>query len=378
MPDPEPTPEVARPAVQNRLVSLAFVGLLAAPGIVFLAGVRPPLIENRAAATVPPITIRAVADPKFYAIVDQAVDDAFPLRAIAIQTRATIAYGLLRGSPNPAVVIGQGAWMFLASEVRPKCLFHSADILQTWDAIAASFARRGIDARFLIVPDKHTAYPEMLPAKVRPGDACTTAERPAMEAGMAQRPTTVDLWRFVLGGPSTGDAHYYVGDSHWTPTGAMLGIRALVESLTPGLFDGAPPVPAGPKGHVGDLTVLLGLPMSESAMTFTRPGVHLSSTVMPSSLDTRGGRPVLRFTANGTDAVVPGRTLILYDSFFGIAQNDVASWFADSVWLHIDDLSLHSEVVAAFPAFDRVVLARSERLAYLTAYPEMMRPLLQP
>jgi hypothetical protein len=156
----------------------------------------------------------------------------------------------------------------------------------------------------------------------------------------------------------------------------MPAIRALVESLEPGLWDGAPPAAAGTKSFVGDLSQLAGLPSSERAAIFERPGLTLSSTTVPSSLDARGQRPIRRFTTGGTDAVVPGRTLILYDSFFGTIQDDVASWFADSVWLHIDDLSLHSEVVGDLPAFDRVVLARTERLAYLTAYEKVLKPLV--
>ena len=54
----------------------------------------------------------------------------------------------------------------------------------------------------------------------------------------------------------------------------------------------------------------------------------------------------------------------------------MASWFADSVWLHIDDLSLRSKIVGDLPPFDRVVLARSERLAYLTDYEHVLDPLI--
>jgi hypothetical protein len=198
-----------------------------------------------------------------------------------------------------------------------------------------------------------------------------------MEAGMRLRSTTVDLWEPVLGAPKSDDARYFQRDTHWTETGAMPAIRALVESLEPGLWDKAPPVRAGTKSFVGDLSRLAGLPSSERAAVFDRPGVSLTSTMVPTSLDALGQRRVRQFTTSGTDVVVPGRTLILYDSFFGIIQEDTASWFADSVWLHVDDLSLHSEVVRDLPEFDRLVLARSERLAYLTAYAKVLGPLTE-
>ena len=85
---------------------------------------------------------------------------------------------------------------------------------------------------------------------------------------------------------------------------------------------------------------------------------------------------MVRYTATGGD-VVPGTTLIVYDSFYRIIEDDVAPWFADSVWLHVDDLSRHGELAAQMPAFDRVIVERGERLAYLTAYEAMLRPLLE-
>jgi hypothetical protein len=217
----------------------------------------------------------------------------------------------------------------------------------------------------------------MLPDEISADDPCTTGERPAMVAGMQRRPTTIELWGPVLGAPRSDDPRYFQRDTHWTETGAMPAIRALVESLRPGLWDSAPPVQTGQKAFVGDLSQLAGLPSSEVAAIFERPGVSLVSTTVPTSLDGRGQRPVRRFTTGANEAVVPGRTLILYDSFFASIQGDVASWFAESVWLHIDDLSLRSEVVGQLPRFDRVVLARTERLAYLTAYATVLKPLLE-
>jgi alginate O-acetyltransferase complex protein AlgJ len=362
----------------DRLVSIALVAILAGPGIALIVGLRSPLIENRAATTVPPLTLDAMSEPGFFATVDQAISEAFPLRAAAVQARAVIDYDLLRGSPNPDVIVGRGPWLFLAGEIRPKCLWHADEILQTWDSFAADLAEQGIAARFLIVPDKHTVYPEMLPLAIDVNDLCTTAERSVMEAGMDERSTTVDLWRPVLeaSDEASDEARYFQADSHWTPSGAMPAIRALAESLEPGLWDLAPPEPSGQQSFVGDLSRLLGLPSTEVAATFDRFGVSLSVSTVPSMLDSRGRRPVQRLATSGTDILIPGRTLILYDSFFGFVQTDVAAWFAESIWLHIDDLSLHPEVVRDLPPFDRVVLARTERLAYLTDYAKILQPLI--
>jgi hypothetical protein len=371
-----------RPARRRDVAVVAiFMAVLCIPGVAMLAGVRPPLIENRTAATLPPVSVRAMADPGFYLKVDQAVDDAFPLRAAAVASRAAIDYGMLGGSTNPEVVVGRDRWLFLGGEVFARCLWDAGEVLEIRDGIAAEFQAQGIEVRFVIAPDKRTAYPQMLPPVMDGRPTCTDTERAAMRAGLAERPdTTVDLWGPVLDAIPPGDLHrYYRLDSHWTPEGAQPGIRALIESIEPGLWDAAPPVRVGEADHVGDLSALLGLPERERAPVFERPGITVTQVEIPVTVKrgSSGVRPVVRYTATGSGGVVPGTTLIVYDSFLRIINDDVASWFADSVWLHVDDLSRHGELAAQMPPFDRVIVARGERLAYLTAYEVMLRPLLE-
>ncbi len=380
-PDVPPVQVDAAPQFARRrdfAVVAIFMAALLIPGLAMLAGVRPPLIENRTAATLPPVSVRAMADPRFYLEVDQAVDDAFPLRAAAVVSRALIDYGALGGSTNPDVVVGRDRWLFLAGEVFARCLWDAGEVLEIRDGLAAEFQAQGIDVRFVIAPDKRTAYPQMLPPVMDGRPSCTDTERAAMQAGIAERPdTTVDLWGPVLGAIPPGDLHrYYRTDSHWTAEGAAPAIRALVESIEPGLWDAAPPARVGDADRVGDLSVLLGLPEKERAPAFERPGITLTQVEIPVTAKGGGIRPVGRYTATG-GAVVPGTTLIVYDSFLRIIEDDVAPWFADSVWLHVDDLSRHGELAAQMPAFDRVIVERGERLAYLTAYEVMLRPLLE-
>ncbi len=378
---PVPVDAAPRAARRRDLAVVAiFMAALAIPGLAMLAGVRPPLIENRAAATLPPVSVRAVADTRFYLEVDQAVDDAFPLRAAAVTSRALIDYGALGGSTNPDVVVGRDRWLFLAGEIFARCQWNAGEILEIRDGLAAEFQAQGIDVRFVIAPDKRTAYPQMLPPVMDGRPSCTDAERAAMQAGIAERPdTTVDLWGPVLRAIPPGDLHrYYRTDSHWTAEGAEPAIRALVESIEPGLWDAAPPARVGDRDRVGDLSVLLGLPEKERAPAFERPGTTMTRVEVPVTVLSGGAgvRPVVRHEAIG-GAVVSGTTLIVYDSFFKIIEDDVAPWFADSVWLHVDDLSRHGELAAQMPAFDRVIVERGERLAYLTAYEVMLRPLLE-
>ena len=378
MTTPIELPPRTRPRIRDVAVVLTFLVVLSVPGLAMLAGVRSPLIENRAAATVPPVAPAALADPSFYRSVEQAVDDAFPLRATAVGSRAAIDFGVLGGSTNPEVVVGEDRWLFLASEVFPQCPWKVSDVLAAWDQAASRFQANGVDARLVIAPDKRTAYPDQLPSAVRGHATCTDDARRPMRDGIASRPDTmVDLWGPVLDRTHLGpEETYFHADSHWTSYGAAPAIDAIVESLAPGLVAAAPAVRLADGTQVGDVSRLLGSPQSEIAPNYERPGVTVDVSEVPVTVKEGSVRPVMRSKVSGSSDVVPGTTLIVCDSFFRVIQGDLAPWFEDSVWVHIDDIGRHADLAGQLPPFDRIIVERGERLAYATPYEEYLEPIL--
>jgi alginate O-acetyltransferase complex protein AlgJ len=363
---------------RERLLTVLFVAALAAPGAALLLGVRPPAIENRDPAALPRLTLRALRDPAFYAAVDKFVVDAFPLRAVAVEARARLFYAL--GTPSvPTLVVGRDGWLFLSGEVVARCIWTADETLAMWDAAASSFEAAGKEPWYVIAPDKVTVYPDKLIPNPLLGTPCTSNERASMREGMAARPdTTADLWGPVLDRRRSDPATpiYYTQDSHWNSVGWTAAIRALVTTISPGTWSDASIQSRGETRRLVGLSTVMGIPRFETAPDLRRTDVTVTQRDVPSPLDVRRGRPVIQLVTSGPGRVVPGRTLFLYDSFLGICIPQVASWFADSVWLHVDDLSLHPEVVSALPDFDRVIIERAERLAYLTEYPRILRPLL--
>jgi alginate O-acetyltransferase complex protein AlgJ len=368
-----------RQRLRERLLALIFVVALAAPGLGLLLGLRAPAIENREPAKLPLLTLRALRNPTFFAAVDRFIVDAFPLRAVAVEARARLYYAL--GTTTvPSLVVGRDGWLFLAGEVVAHCIWSADDSLAMWDAAASRFKAAGKDPWFVVAPDKVTVYPEELTPNALLGTPCTSNERAAMRDGIAARPDSmVDLWGPVLdrrrSDPST--PIYYRQDSHWNSLGWTMALRAMVTAISPGTWSDASIQSRGETRRLVGLSTVLGIPSFETAPDLQRTDVTVTQRNVPSPLDVRRGRPVIELVTSGPGKVVPGRTLILYDSFLGICIPQAASWFADSVWLHVDDLSLHPEVVSALPEFDRVILERAERLAYLTDYTRILRPLLE-
>ena len=158
----------------------------------------------------------------------------------------------------------------------------------------------------------------------------------------------------------------------------MPAIRALIRSFGPDLWSDADVVPGRPKRAVMDLARQLGLRRAETVPSVTiRPTVDIVRTPIDLPVATNNAKAVYRITATGDRPLVPGRTVIVYDSFFGLNMAAVAPFFAESIWIHIGDLQNHPEIAALIGPADRVILERVERGLYFTKIDELLRPLVR-
>jgi hypothetical protein len=354
----------------DRLVSVGFVAVLAAPALLLGAGVRPVNIENREPAPLPELRLSALSDPRFYAAIDRVLADNFPLKTVATEAHAGIDQKVLGGTTNPDVVRGTGDWLFLRSELQPPCDMTAEQVLASVDHAAAELAATGRTFRYVVAPDKHTIYPERVAPDSPFGTPCSESLRAVMRAGMAARPrTTVDLWTPTLAARAAQPnvAHYYMQDSHWTPLGAVPGLKALVQSLAPRTWSDREVRVDGTQLHTSDLSKLVGLPRVEAVPhVVMRPGLRVDKRVIKTPADVRHTREIPWFTVRGNRPVVPGRTLFVYDSFYATVMPWITPWFRESVWVHVGDLHGEPDIARSLPAFDTVVFERVERSAYFT------------
>ncbi len=377
-----------RPVVRDRIVVLLFMAALVVQGILLGLGMKPENIENRVLAPVPVGRANKVLDPLFYASLDRFLGDNFPLRTAAVTVRALIDYRLLGGSTNPDVLVGRDGWLFPADEFEPACRMSAAAILRSLDQVAAAFAATGRPLRFVIPPDKRAIYPDMAAPGLPYPSACTETERQQLRAGFAARPAiATDLWAPVLAERASVDEPanaagpagpiYWRSDTHWNDIGALAAIGAIVEAEAPGVWDTDDIRIDGVSPRVGDLSRLIGLPDIELAprVVIDRGGV-LSRHDLDAGIVTTPGRELVQYRLAGGGPTVPGRTLIVYDSAFGVHADLIAPWFADSVWLHVNELIEHPRIVAALPPFDRILVERVERLAYSRDLATTLAPLL--
>jgi hypothetical protein len=381
-PTPEPTPDRSRGRErEDRIVIAGFMLALIVPAVALLAGVRPPDLEGGEPAVLPTIDATTAGDPATYAAVDRWVAESFPLRAAGAAAYGALDYGVLGGSPNPDVIVGHGDWLFTVTELQPVCRFTAAEVIADLDEVATAFAAVGMDFRFTVPPDKHVIYPEQVRAGSGLGASCADQRQAELRSGMQARPgVAVEVWSPLLA-VRTSDPErpiYFQQDTHWTPLGALVATEALIRDLAPDLWS-ADQVPTdGFANYETDLSRLIGLPSKERvAKLVIRPGVTVTEDAIDLGVDIDNAREVATFVVDGAAPAVEGRTLIVYDSFYGTNMRRIAPWFRESVWVHQGDLTDHPALVQSLPAFDRVVVARVERGVYDTDLVTLLAPVIE-
>ena len=364
----------------DHAVVVGFLAVLVVPSALFLTGVRPSEIENRPLLTPPPITVAGIVDPAWYQDVDRYVSDNLALRAPAVRAVAVVENEILGGTSNPAVIRGTGGWLFAAAEMRPTCELSAADVLARIDQTAAALQATGRRFRFLPIPDKHAIYPEAVRSDSPVPIPCTDLERPMMRSGVQARSAiAIDGWSVLLPLRASDAALgtlYFDQDSHWKPRALAAEVKTLVDSLQPGIWSDADAVSTGVFSSGQELARLLGLGRTEKVPdTLLRPRMKTVETDVPVPTKVHAARAVFEFKATGDGPVIEGRTIVVYDSFFGNYIERVARFFGDSVWIYVDDLTRSPSLAAEIGPVDRVIFERVERELYRTRPDALFRAL---
>lgn len=362
----------------DRLVVAGFIVGLVVPALLLAGGLRPRAIENRPLRTMAELTVVGVLDGSWAAGVDAFLADNIALRQYAIRARGEL-YWRTGGTGNPQVIRGLAGWLFIRGEFQPTCRFSGDQLAAALTAAAEGFAASAQDFRFLLVPDKHSVYPDRVRPELPFPPSCEDEGRAALGAAIrALGPVAVDGGTLLSAARRANESPdlFYARDSHWTPSGAIVAIRELVRSLDPALWRDEDVVETGTVRRVMDLATLIGIRRVETTPRLAvRPGVAVRFENVSVPVEVRNARQIVRATASGDRPILGGRTVIVYDSFFGIYMPLVAPFFADSTWIHVGDLLNHPELAAMLGPFDRIVFERVERGLYETDVSALLGPL---
>jgi len=224
---------------RNRIVSVLFVALIAAPGLV---GVFAPagdiaVQENRAAAALPswPQTMTEFnAAPR---AVDAYLEDRFGFREVMISMHLWARDQLSLGFAETKALIGKDGWLFLndgdALDMYMGRLPFRSGEADAWLAGAADL-RDAVEARggtfaVLIAPQKATVYGEFLPDFIPAGRAPSRLD--VLAQGARPRGIAFVNVKARMLSAKENAQQYYPSDTHWTPRGAWEGYQGLMDRL---------------------------------------------------------------------------------------------------------------------------------------------------
>ncbi len=240
---------------------------------------------------------------------------------------------------SSAARTGQRGWLFNDRELKDACdATHDRAILRRWGRVIRTIRASGREAAMFVAPAKASVYPEHLPDEY-PGDHCALEAKERFWRLLSEegprdgtRELRSDLVRLK---EYAGDALFYRKDTHWSTLGAMALVKAVLEELGGDIrLKPNEIVKRGTATYTGDLTVLSGRAETERAKDY--------------AISREPGAPR-----------VPGRTLLICDSFAGKWVRLLRPYFE-----HIEPVALAgveaADMIEAMRRSDTVIIEAME------------------
>jgi hypothetical protein len=275
--------------------------------------IEPP--EREVLAELPPPPSGPLALREWRRGFESYFDDHFGWRASAVRHFHRLNYLLFRASETDEVVVGREGWLYYGGTAvdfqranQPFSDWSLRQWLKTIEERQKWLDGRGIRYLLTVAPNKHTLYPEHLPAKLRRTGESTRWETLAPPLSRRVETALVDLHGPLLAAKRREQIYERTG-SHWNSRGAYVAYSAIFERLNR-WFPRLEHVPWQrvelAQGEPADLAIILGLEET------------LAETLLEPSGGVRYPRPELKrngdLITTQDDPSLP-RAVIFHDSF---------------------------------------------------------------
>ena len=369
---------------ESIFICCLFAGLLLAPALARIAGVRAEAFENRALAEKPRGGWANAFDPEYYAGLSAWMEDQLSVRQFAVTTDARMDLGLFGDSPDPQVWLGLDDWLYYDDGLRKACTGDAspATLVESISRLESALRESGRTFRWMIVPNKIAIYPEHATPRILRAAACGEERRGELYSALRSAAPNgfIDLHQvFRTAKEQFNRQLYFADDSHVTPLGSALIIQQLVGILRPGLWEARALRAGQAHSRTGDLAqmiVVRGPTTNETWGIYragVKPGISEYEEIAP-------GIRCRRLTTIGPDeALITDPVFVLHDSQFNTAMSLMRHYFADATlirWNDFDPESVAREMAAAqivlIEVVERSFYWRVERLL---GSPEFIRAL---
>jgi hypothetical protein len=328
-------------------------------------------VEQRQPAEFP--TIRSpwdLVDASVYTALNAALRDRLPYRARIITLAKRVELAMPGNTGKRDVLITDEGWFFLNAAFGRR-LGSPSDVQESLDLVDAFLAEHRDPPpvfRFMLVPDKHSVYPERLDQAGRTEASVYAPSRERLEDHFASHPDPriIDMRAIILAEKAVNpNLLYQPGDTHHSDHGAMVMARSLLDSLAPGLWRADEVVELGVEDRTADLHNLSGLvDLTEQypVVTVERAGFEGVDIEWLDELDIML-RPA-RYRAESRGAkLLPGRALIVHDSFIGPTLRPVFAQYFEDLTYWYNELIEPGDLRAAMKVYDYVIVEGTVREA---------------
>jgi alginate O-acetyltransferase complex protein AlgJ len=296
------------------------------------------------------------------------------------QGGATGELAQLRGVPDWAVLQGEQGVLYYWADFRNACLGvdpTTRGLLPVISDLETATTASGRRFLFTVAPDKSTVEQRFLP-DVFLGHDCSAARKAttwSMLARHAPRSYVPIEGKLAAAERTSSDLAYIRGDTHWNGVGAMIFAESLAEAVTPGSTAQTTLVRDANHPFPTDLSRLRGGPSRQPGLDVTarRPGVVSRMvedrwvTVDPHVKGVAAYPMEIwhsQATSSGAPLVQP-RVVLFGDSFSADSRAQLAPFFRDLTFVHVDSLYLDPQVaISAVQGADVVLVERAEREMY--------------
>lgn len=279
---------------------------------------------------------------------DQAgAGEALPFAGAAAGQDAAAEPAAAPAASASQVIRGDDGWLYLQAEHDRACApaVALATALARWARLVATVRAQGKRAVVLVAPDKASVHPEQLPDEFPNADCAARGKRELWRTleRAAPRSGVLPLRQALLRERERSEGPLYMRkDSHWNSAGSLVLVRAALAAAGGGVrVLPAEVADGGDEPYGGDLTTLLG----------------------ESEQDTRPVRTVARRPGAPT---VPGRALLVKDSYGEMPTAQLVPYFADlrsALWVGTPPEQLAREIAGAqtvvFETVERELAARA-------------------
>jgi len=335
-------------------------------------------IENRAPNEFPEFTSSSnLIDKDWWSFVSRGFEDRVPYRQELISLNQT----LLPASSDVVsdkVSAGVGDWLFWRKSLAQDfgTLEDTSRAISAMDAFINEYAYKA-DFYILAAPDKATIYPEKLTEGSYSLYEPSLDQRALLHDWFALPDSThrFDIWGALHQRKSEIDEPLYEpGGQHHNSKGAMVMAKTMIDVVDPTLWNNDELVDLWTKTVMPELAKRGG--DWDRLETYThsqihRPGVNLvelwdndKQIKDPDFLSIRkihDHRIKHAVNESQTHRLIPGKTLILHDSFIeNYLLPSLSQFFVDVTFIHIDDMTPEA-FHEALDSYDLVFMQSVER-----------------